>query len=678
MKTPHDIEALCKKLKPIIGDKATALWYSYLSANHLERKDLELDIEIIAERLLKSQPLSQPEILLNPPAQEESTGSFLVGDVLYKGQTLHSLYLRPEDYIKQIGIFAITGEGKTNLAYLLALQLLKAKIPFLVIDWKRSWRNLLSLRDEIPELKDLRVFTIGREVIPFLWNPFRAPPGSDHEQWISTVAEVLEKSHLSGPGVAYFITRIFPKLFQRAKKEFYPNFFDGVRELEKTSARERELRWKQTAMRIFQTFTIGNGARAFNSRNPIPLEALLDGPVILELDLELPKPLRIFFSEILLRWLHLYRLQQGETKNLRHVLFLEEAHNLFSRSHIFDHTPSTLENVYREIRAFGQGLVTITQHPSLLPVYLLGNCHTQIYLGLQHADDISTARKALFLSRDEEEYLNKLEVGQAIVKVKNRVNPCLVKIPLIRLNSTPITDRQLRVNTPAHLPHPYDDKSPVNPSYLPAHKKKTNSIGKNGKYHSTTPDRIQLSFLLDILENPLSSTIQRYKRLALNPKYGNLRKNRLIGSGFVQAKKLVTKIGRLTLFELTYKGRTYLRDCGHEVKEPREGVVHLFWKEKIAGYYRHQGYEVLVEQPINGRPDIIAKKDGKKIAVEIETGKSDFIGNIQRALKAGFDIVVCVATNMHVEERIKKELNSKAILDDRLIIASALDMNIFS
>ncbi len=54
--------------------------------------------------------------------------------------------------MKQIGIFAVTGEGKTNLAYLLALQLLKSRIPFIVIDWKRSWRSLLSLQDRFPEL----------------------------------------------------------------------------------------------------------------------------------------------------------------------------------------------------------------------------------------------------------------------------------------------------------------------------------------------------------------------------------------------------------------------------------------------------------------------------------------------------------------------------------------------
>ncbi|MHC4307620.1 MAG: ATP-binding protein, partial [Planctomycetota bacterium] len=349
--------------------------------------------------------------------------------MLYNDKKLHSLYLRPDDFTKQVGIFAVTGEGKTNLAYLLALQLLKTKVPFIVIDWKRSWRNLLSLKDKFPELKNVQVYTIGRDVLPFLWNPFRCPPGSDKELWISAISDVLEKSHMSGPGVAYYCNKIYSKFLKGMGNDFYPNFFDGLKDLENTKAYERELRWKQTALRIFKSFTLGAASKAFNSRNPIKLEKLFDRPIILELDLEMPKPLRVFFSEMILRWIHLYRLGQGETEKLRHVLFLEEAHNLFTETGFYKQADS-LENIYREIRAFGQGIVSITQHPSMLPIYLLGNCHTQIYLGLQHADDIRTARKSLFLNYDQESYTSDLNVGECIIKIKNRVDPCLVKTPL--------------------------------------------------------------------------------------------------------------------------------------------------------------------------------------------------------------------------------------------------------
>ena len=129
---------------------------------------------------------------------------------------------------------------------------------------------------------------------------------------------------------------------------------------------------------------------------------------------------------------------------------------------------------------------------------------------------------------------------------------------------------------------------------------------------------------------------------------------------------------------LTYKRRIALRDAGHEVKKPREGIVHLYWKTRIADSYREKGYDVSVEEIINGRPDIIARKDGIKIAVEIETGKSDFIGNIQRALKAGFDKVMCVATDKRVEDKIRREIRKNSIPYDWVILTSAPNLDLFS
>jgi hypothetical protein len=279
-------------------------------------------------------------------------------------------------------------------------------------------------------------------------DPLRGPPGVHPKTWISVVAEALEKSHLSGPGVADILIEALDKKFEDAefyngKVDQYPNFFDVAEELERVQFKGRRMLWQDSAMRIVRTFTFGPASGAFNSRHPIKLEDLLDKPVVLELDQELPKPLRVFFSDLLLRWIHLYRLGQGEVDRLRHVTFLEEAHNLFPRSQIEHQSTNSLENVFREIRSFGEGLVSITQHPSLIPIYVLGNCNTQIYLGLQHEEDIMTARRALFLGRDEEAFLDKLQVGEGIVKIKGRTGPCLVRFPLVPISRTNSDDTNL-------------------------------------------------------------------------------------------------------------------------------------------------------------------------------------------------------------------------------------------
>ncbi|MBU4000580.1 hypothetical protein KKG29_05440 [Patescibacteria group bacterium] len=70
----------------------------------------------------------------------------------------------------------------------------------------------------------------------------------------------------------------------------------------------------------------------------------------------------------------------------------------------------------------------------------------------------------------------------------------------------------------------------------------------------------------------------------------------------------------------------------------------------------------MVEQyHINSRPDIIVNKDDKKVAIEIETGKSNYVRNVKRALAARFDEVLCVTVNRFVEDKIVLALRENGI-----------------
>lgn len=439
-----ELRDICRKLKPILGARADALWLAYLTAETPDSKrEAEVLIHLFSTRYL-SPHVDDSAIRLPPPSAQAASGEVYLGSVLYSDRQPFPLYLNRENFIKHIGIFSITGGGKTNVAQILLLGLLGKGIPFIVIDWKRSYRALRTLK--YTEVSKLRVYSVGRTgQMEFNWNPLRPPPGIHPQTWIAVVAEALEKSHVAGPGVADIFMEEFDKLFRTfgfytGTATQYPNFFDARSALDKMQFKGRRMLWKDSCMRILRTFTFGPAAGAFNALHPLKFEELLDKPVILELDQELPKPLRVFFSDIVLRWIHLYRLGQGETDQLRHVTFLEEVHNLFPRTQLEKQATNSLENVFREIRGFGEGLVNITQHPSLLPIYILGNCNTLISLGLQHEDDIMTARRALFLTPREDVFLDRLAVGEAIVKVKGRIPPCHVRFPKVPVIRGTITD----------------------------------------------------------------------------------------------------------------------------------------------------------------------------------------------------------------------------------------------
>jgi len=443
----EELRRLCRKLRPLIHDSADSLWAHYqVAENPAARAEAESMIRMMAVSYLGNQ-VEDREVRLPPSDVANVSGDLDLGEICYPGRLNQKLRIRSQDLVKHVGIFATTGSGKTNVAYSLLLQFQKKKIPFMSIDWKRSYRNLRSL----PDMKELKVYTVGRKFAPFRWNPLRPPPNVHPQTWIQILADVLEKTHVSGQGVADVIAELTDIEFaergfydDQDKSDNFPNFFDLKNRLDRTRYSGRRALWRDSCLRIIRTFTVGPASEAFNSREPLHLEDLLNQPVVLELDLELPRTVRSFFTEVILRWIHLYRLSQGETEQLRHVLVMEEAHNIFP-ARAFNEAPNGgLENVYREIRSFGQGLIAITQHPSLLPIYVLGNTHTLIFLSLTHEADIIAARQALFLERTQDVYLDRLQIGEGIVKIKGRLPPAHVSFAEVPVQLGAIKDEALQ------------------------------------------------------------------------------------------------------------------------------------------------------------------------------------------------------------------------------------------
>lgn len=619
---------------------------------------------MIAEKILKHGPLEDRVILLPPPSEEQAKGDFLLGNVIYRDKELFPIYLTEADLQKQVFISSVTGGGKSNVAMLILLQLLRQKPskPFLVIDWKRQYRMLYSLSDSFPEVKKIKLFTVGRACLPFHFNPLRPPPGVDYKTWISVVVECLEKSHLAGLGVGDIVTNIFTKLFGERKDEnFFPNFYDGLRELEKMKVSGREYLWWQSTKRICRDLTLGNASsKCFNARNPIKLEELLNEPVILELDQEMSRTQRVFLADIIFRFIFLYRLSQGES-DLKHVLILEECQNLLSTTKFEKEKIDSLEQMARQIRFTGQGIIYLTQHISLTPTWLTGNVHSLMLLSQSHTEDIEASRKAMFLPREDEAYFNMLRTGQGIVKIMERINPCLVNFIYVPVKKGMITDEWLKLHAGGYSHGSSDAKHTENRGYSP----RDNSNAEKREYPVLSE-----RFLVDILNNPLAGVTQRYKRLGVYLKAGNQCKNDLIKDAFIVQKMIVTKTGWIVLLELTAKGKAVLRDLGYKVKDTKETVEHLFWKQKIAEYYRAKGFEVLVEEHINGKPDIIVINKDRQTAIEIETGNSDFIRNILRDIKK-FDETICVATDKDAEEKINQSARENAIPDKVKIIPAS-------
>jgi HJR/Mrr/RecB family endonuclease len=122
----------------------------------------------------------------------------------------------------------------------------------------------------------------------------------------------------------------------------------------------------------------------------------------------------------------------------------------------------------------------------------------------------------------------------------------------------------------------------------------------------------------------------------------------LAAAGIIEPVAIATRSGQVILYQLTDFGRTACESVGIDPgPRPRASLEHAFWVMRAAEHFEAKGYVVTREHVIkgNGAVDLLAERHGSRIAIEVETGKSDIPGNLSKVLAADFDGVVLVATS---------------------------------
>jgi hypothetical protein len=639
-----EFKSVLAKLKPVIGQLADAYWLASLMEPE-RKKDIHAVAQALASELL-DEGYSGKHILLEPPPRQKSKGGYPLGTVMYAGKPSGIFGLRESDWPQHVAILGRSGAGKTNIGHIIIWNLLKAEKPFIVLDWRRNYSHF----KERPEGKNIMLFPLGEEKSLY-FNPLKPPArlsGNQLQAYQRDIVSVILGAYLPGNhllstrGVEYFMLRAIEDL-ERESGEFIT--FDDMRYyVEDYRAAGFERDWKVTSLNALYKLTTGPIGRLFNSVDGTALADILDKQAILELDSLGSRTDRSAFTQSLLLWLYYYRLTEGKTISFKHAFIVEEAHNLFLKTKNGDQPLN--DYVMRQMRDLGQSLVLLDQNPSLISIPALGNTGTTICLNLKHGDDVEAAGKALTLPKEQWENIGKLKTGQAIVKVQDRwPKPFLVKFPLFpvsgslgprrRPGETVLTDSLQR--TP-------EDGDSAQKERIRAPPASDRRERKEEEISSEERD-----FLRDIAEYPLSVVTERYGRLGLSVHKGNAIKENLLETGLIEQEKVSVPQGSVTLLKATEKGRELLASWGIQPKAlPHNGSLsHEYTKKRIAEEYRSRGYHVEEEYPLGGGKavDLMATKGDERIAIEVETGKSQVNENLRKCKEAGFEKVVVVRTN---------------------------------
>jgi hypothetical protein len=662
------IDEVFRKLRPLMGPKLDLLWQEYVVADASVRGQIERILRIeLAQRL--NETFESNYILLKLPPCEIAAGDYPVGQICYAKKEYYPFGIREEEFIQHVGIFGRSGSGKTNLAYLLVLDLVKAGKPFLVFDWKRNYRDLLSL----PQGKDLIVFTVGRNVAPFRFNPLLPPPGTQATVWLKKLIEVICHAYFLGEGVTVLLMRTIDSLYKRYglydnQPVRIPTMSEVKDFLLERKPKGREAGWMESALRAVEVLCFGEMGHVLNSEKPIDITSLLNKQVILELD-ALTNADKTFLIESLLLWIHHYRMGEETRENFKHAIIIEEAHHILLRKKQEATGEETVTDIIlREIRELGEAVICIDQHPSLISKPALGNTYTTFAFNLKHRGDLAMMQDCLLLDSEQTDYLGRLEVGWAVVKLQGRwFWPFLLKLPLIEVNKGGVSDQMIQqraerytqpMNSEAisggRADFAADEAQDIQKISIPERDKNEGEKDGNGcAIKLTTQDR---KFLLDVYQYPVSFVTERYSRLGLSARKGNeiqqaLLNNHLLSSANVSIDRKIIKI-----LDLTEQGRNTL---GIKSQSTRwGGPVHRYWQHRLAEHLKTCGYNVEIEAPVgDGKTiDIVAERDGKRIAFEIETGNSDAVANVEKCLNSNVDMIFVVATSLEAMDALASVL----------------------
>lgn len=575
------------------------------------------------------------KLFLSLPPKHLSVGALRLGTVLYDRE--HWPFgLRPDELTHHMAIYGRSGSGKSNQVFVLLEQLVEKGIPVLFLDLKRTARHML------PRLKKpVNIFTPGRDVSLFPFNPLVPPPGMERDVYLNMVIDALASATTLGDGARSILQTAL--LGTTADETVISTVRDLLDKVEAMPATGRQAGWKVSVLRALRSLVFSGIGQATDRSQESMMQMLAKETTILELDALSAGALR-FLVPLVCLWLYQLHLRERQRERLKQVVIVEEAHHFFYRQ---DHRAkeSLMDQIMRQCREMGMGMVIVDQHPHLISSSALGNTATTICLNLKDPADINKAAALCLVPESTKSWFSKLPVGQGIVKLQDRWRePFLTRIPHCQIDKGSVSDEDIRVYMRRRA-----TGSRVSLRERPEYGRVPRIPLGEGPLKGSG-----LALLEDVSLHPSSGVKERYTRLGLGVGTGHRLKESLVTGGWLLEHTLNIGKTRKRLLSITPRARTML---GLDNLKDRPSLVHEYWKHYYAQRLQEKGFEIELEAPrVDGCVDVLATKEGIRVGLEVETGKSNAVKNVRNGLRSGFHRVVVVATDRRAMKTVERQL----------------------
>ncbi len=387
-----------------------------------------------------------------------------VSQTISLGKIYHGNYLTQQEYsintvdlTRHSLVCGTTGSGKTNSIFSILRAAHRQQVNFLVIESaKAEYRSLLRDKD----LKDLKIFTLGNELVsPFRINPFEILPGIPVSVHVDLLRSVFSASFGMWTPLPQVLEQCLHRVYedkgwnlsynsnQRLKSGAcsplaYPTMSDLYYKIEPVvnslgyEQKSRDDIKAALGTRI-NSLRVGGKGKMLDTHDSYPMEQLLNGPAILEMEGIGDDDDKAFLIGIFFIFLVEYRRAQPKEDRRQHLLVIEEAHRLLKnapenapqdQSNPRGKAVETFANLLAEIRAYDQGVIVSDQIPVKLAPEIIKNTNLKIVHRIISKDDRDSLAGAMALEEEDSRYFSILSQGEAVVFSEGDDKPLMVKV----------------------------------------------------------------------------------------------------------------------------------------------------------------------------------------------------------------------------------------------------------
>lgn len=388
------------------------------------------------------------------------------GDVyLGNNQNNYPVNLPQKLLNKHAFVCGVPGAGKTNtMLHLCYLLWKKCNIPFLVLEpAKKEYRALAQT-----DIEELLVFSPSSgSRFPLAINPFEFPKGLSLAEHIQNLMDVFEGAFPLTPPLPALLDRSIEGIYldhgwdtddvNDGEKE-YPTMSELYNrleyELEHTSY-DGEVRGNMKSaleMRIGSLLRRDLGNVFDVKVSSIAPEELLKLPIIIELESMGTGPsnfMTLMLCNLIREVLRAEPLAEPE-KDVRHVLFIEEAHNLIAAKTedlaADEANPKVaatnfIVKMLAEVRALREGIVIADQLPTAMAPEVLKNTGLKIVHRLTSQDDRGLVGSTMSANELQMEELASYLPGNALITYEGLLKPFKAQIAYFKQKDAPTTSK---------------------------------------------------------------------------------------------------------------------------------------------------------------------------------------------------------------------------------------------